>query len=407
MKILFLCQWFPPEFAPIGVMLKELGEDLSRLGHKVTVVTGFPNHPYGVVFKGYRKKLFWRESWGRLEIIRTFLYTSPKKNLISRLLNFLTFTLSSAISLLFLPKQDCLFIVSPPLTLGVVGIFIRIIKGSPYILDVQDIYPDAAISMGIVRSRIIISFLKFLEKFVYRYAKYIGVISEGFYDNIRQKGIDSKKIEVIPNWIDINEIVPLPRLNDFSKENELNNKYTVLYSGTIGVISGAEIMLEVAQLMRKYSDILFLFVGEGNAKDKIEKNASDRELKNMKFLPFQPREKLSSVQSSSNVSVITLHPGMGLSSVPSKVLGYMAAARPILASVDKNSDTAKLIRKARCGKIVKPGDCEEIAKGILYFRNNPEVCKIYGRNGREFLEKNLSRKYITEKYERLFLKSVS
>ncbi len=402
MNIMIICQWFPPEYAPIGVMLHELAEDLSSKGHALTVITGFPNYPSGVLFDRFKKSLFTEETVNGVRIIRCYLYTSPKKTVTRRILNYLTFAVTSFIAAMRLKDHDLLFMVSPPLSNGAIAILLKKWKGLRYVFNVQDLYPDAAISSRIIRNRLLIRILRKTEARIYRSADRITVISEGFKENLIGKGIPPSKISVLNNWLDTGEIAPLPRNNDFSRQQGLTGKFVVLYSGTIGLISGAELLLTCAERLAVREDILLLFVGDGIAKKGIADEARKRGLRNVKFLPLQPREVLSQVQSSSDVSVVTLRRGTGRTSVPSKVLGYMAAARPIVASVDPDSDTKKLVEQADCGICVEPEDADAVTMAILELYRDRHRAVLLGRNGRDFIVRNCDRKAMTAQYEALF-----
>jgi len=403
MKILIICQLFPPEYAPIGIMIKELADDLTVKGHNVTVVTGFPNHPHGILFPDYKKSLFNMERVAGITLIRCYLYTSPKKTFFRRLLTYLTFAVFSFIAVMRLERQDVLFIVSPPLTNGLIALAIKKLKDLNFVFNVQDIYPDVAISTGVIKNQLLIQFLKKLELKIYDAASSIAVISEGFKKNLIIKGVSVSKIRVIYNWIDTNEITLIHKDNKFARKYGLTNKFVILYSGTIGMISGADILLDCAEKLVYMKDILFLFVGEGIVKERIKEDAEKRQLKNVQFLPFQPREILSDVQSSADVSVVTLLKGKGKTSVPSKVLGYMAAARPVVASVDSDSDTRIMIEKADCGICVDAEDAQGLTEAIIQLYNDRNRAETLGRNGRNYLVLSCDRKTITAQYEELFL----
>jgi len=402
-KLLFICQWFPPEYAPIGIMLKELAEDMIKHGHTVTVITGFPNHPAGVLFKGYRKRLFFKEIINGIRVIRCYLYTSFRKTFLHRIANFISFGATSFVTALLLDKKDLLFIVSPPLSNGLIALLLRQMKGLRFVFNVQDLYPDVAISTGVIRNRLLIRILKIIELFVYRGAERVAVISEGFKKNLLIKGVPNSKIQIICNWLDTCEIYPVSRNNEFARNHGLTEKFVVLYSGTIGMVSGAEIIIECAEKLRRYGDILFLFVGEGVVKEAIVEKARVTGLDNIKFLSFQPREILSQVQSSADVSIVTLSKGKGKTSVPSKVLGYMAAARPVIASVDPDSDTWQLIEGAGCGICVDPEDVQGLSMAIESLYHDRERARLLGRHGRDFLKSNCDRNIITSHYEKLFV----
>ncbi|MRR10384.1 glycosyltransferase WbuB, partial [bacterium] len=322
LRILIICQYFPPEVAPIGVMMKELAADLAAAGHRVTVVTGFPNHPRGIVFAGYRRRLFQREMADGIRVIRCYMHVSPRRSVLARILGYLSFGLSALSAALRLPRHDAVLLPSPPLTNGALALALRLIRGWPYVYNVQDIFPDAAITAGIITKPAVIGALRRFERCIYRRAGRIAVISEGFRANLIAKGVPAGKIELIHNWLDAAEIAPQPRDNEFSGRHGLNGRFVVLYSGTIGLISGAEILVDCARRLSGCRDILFLFVGEGVTKETIVRMAEQQHLSNMRFLPFQERELLPQVQSSADVSVVTLKRGMGRTSVPSKILGY-------------------------------------------------------------------------------------
>lgn len=398
-RIALICQYSPPEVAPIGFMISELAHDLVLAGHDVTIFTGFPNHPAGKLFPGYSNQLRGRTEY-RVDgvlIRRNWLYISYSKSVISRVLNYGTFALTTLVSTIR-QKHDVYFIVSPPLTNIFIGFVLRLF-GRRYVLNVQDIYPDAAVATGILRSRMLIRALYMFERLAYRLAERVTVISNGFVRNLLAKGVPLNKIAVIPNWIDPDEIHPVSHDNEFSRKNGLNERFVVLYSGTIGLVSGAEIVLDMAGNLATDEDVLVMMVGEGVVKARIEEAAVARGLKNMRFAPFQPREILSEVLSSASVGLVTLLTGHGGNSVPSKILGYLAAGRPVIVSVDPGSDTWEFIQEAQCGLCVPPGDPVALAGAVRTLRDDPLLADRLGANGRAFLVENLHRRVITAKYE--------
>ena len=269
--------------------------------------------------------------------------------------------------------------------------------GRRYVLNIQDIHPDATIATGMVRNRLLIAILRLIEHLAYRFASRISVISEGFKRNLIAKGVPARKIVVIPNWIDTDAITPQPQDNPFAREVGTAGRFTALYSGTIGLVSGAEIVLDVAAALAG-SDIALLMVGEGQVKSRIEQQAAERSLGNLRFAPFQPRERLPDVLSTASVGLVTLLPGHGANSVPSKILGYLSAARPVIASVDRGSDTWNFVQEARCGLCVPPGDPLALADAIRRLHADPELCTRLGRQGRMYLETHLRRQVITRRY---------
>ena len=175
-----------------------------------------------------------------------------------------------------------------------------------------------------------------------------------------------------------------------------------MYAGTIGYVSGAEVVLETAARLAGNRDVKFVFVGDGPLVENLKREARERCPGNAIFVPFQDRSLLSEVQAAADVSLVTMNKGKGHFSVPSKVLAYMAAGRPIVASVDDNTETAEQIRRANCGMVVPAGDAQALSEAITRLHDSPELCAELGVNGRSYLEQNLNRKTGLEKYLRVF-----
>ena len=405
MKLTLVSQWFPPEQAPIGYMIKELAEALASDGHDVTIITGFPNHPSGIVFGGYRKKWVLQEKIGNVRIIRVWLATSGSRTALMRILTFLTFTVTSAWALMTCTKPQLIFAVFQPLSVGITLPVLARLKGAKLILNVQDLHPDVPIELGMIRNPILIRILKTIERIGYTQASGLAVICDSFKEHCADRGAKQEDIEVIPNWIDLDEIKPRDKNNAFRRSLGLNDDhFVVLYAGTVGWISGAGIMIDVAHRLRDSENIRVVFVGEGPLVPELKKRTEELALENVIFSPFQSREVLDQVQAMSDVSIVSLTGGKGRASVPSKVLGYMAAGRPVLASVDPDSETARIIMRADCGWVVEPDNSDKLAELISSIQGDTELelRQRLGENGREFLEKYYARDAVTNKYIEFF-----
>jgi len=407
MNITIVTQWFPPEHAPIGYMLQELGDELARQGHHVTVITGFPNHPRGVVFDGFTKCWLKKETLGDVEVLRTWLFTSPSRSLLSRANTFLTFTATSLWTLLRHTKPDVIFGVFQPLTVGLSLTLAKALKASRLVLNVQDLHPDALVSMGVLKNRGVVALFRRLETFGYRHADALVVISEGFRAHVIQRGAEPNRVVVIGNWIDTDA------LKCEEPDNEVratlgasDGTFLVLYAGTIGYASGAEVLVDAARLLATEPTIRIAFVGEGPLIPTLKMRVESADLHNVSFLPFQPREKVPRVQASCDVAVVSLRPGHGRLSVPSKILGYMAAGRAVVASVDSGSETAELVEAACCGIVVPAGDAVALSDALRSLRDDPVRRAQFGNNGREYAAKHCSKGVTTRRYAE-FLSTVA
>lgn len=399
LHILLVTQWFPPEQAPVGHMMLELARSLVQHGHQVTVITGFPNHPEGRVFGGYSKRLILKEEIDSIQVWRVWLATSPKRTKLNRMLTFLSFTVSSSLVFLFAAKCDIVFAVLQPLSVGPFLSAVCRIKRAKLVFNVQDLHPDVPIDLGLIRNQLMIWFLRRIERFTYRHCNAVTTICEGFRNHIRSKRSAADSVYVIPNWIDTEAVRPQCRLTPFRKELGLNEEHIVcLFAGTVGHVSGADVLLDAAERLRTIKHIRFLFVGEGPIVPQLKESVARRGLSNVLFRGFQPRERLSEVQSTSDISLVTLKHGKGTHSVPSKVLGYMAAGRPIVASVHEDSETARQIRSADCGLVVPSEEAAALADAIKSLADNKATCDRLGRNGRTFVEHELAMDRVLERY---------
>lgn len=404
-SVLFLSQWFPPEHAPMGYMLKELAENLAAQGWEVEVVTGFPNHPSGKVQAPYVKQRILREMIGNIKITRLWLYTSETRSFISRALNFLSFVLSSFFYLLSCKKPNLVFAVLQPLPLGATLTLLAKLRGFKLIFNVQDLHPDVLVDLGLIKSKPVIKALKWIEQTAYRQADGLAVICQGFKTHVEQHGA-SGSIAVIPNWIDIDEIKPQPEQGLLVRQMARipSHAAVVLYAGTIGHVSGAQVVVQAAKLAASNSNLHWLFVGDGPLLPQLQQLA--QELPNVHFLPFQPRELLPAVQNCATISMVSLLPGKGTFSVPSKVLGYMAAGKAVVASVDVQSETGRLVQRAECGVVVEPGSPQALLQAVEQLLSNPQGMFIAGANGRQHLEQHYSRTQVCAQYADFFQQTI-
>jgi colanic acid biosynthesis glycosyl transferase WcaI len=399
-KVLITTQVFPPEVHPSSVMVGELAEHLARQGMAVTVAAGYPHHPYGRLYNGFRKKWLSIETQNGCRVVRGWHLINPSRAMIPRALVMASQCAMFILGALNGNRPDIVISYGPPLIGPLTSGLIARANRAKLINVTCDIYPDILLEMGKLKNPGLIQAVRKLERLIYRVSDRIVVPSEGFRRTLTQeKGLDPEKVVMIPNWLNGQDIVPMNRENSWRREMGIGlANFVILYAGTIGLVSGAEVVIEAARRLKDYPEILFLMVGAGHAKDRIKREVRNCGLQNLRFLPFQPRRRLSEVQAAADVSLVTLAPGRGKTSVPSKVLGYMAAARPVIAAVDEYCDTAKLIKKAECGLVKPPGKGEELAEAVLYYYQHPEAREIAGVNGRWFFLKHFEKEVVLKRY---------
>lgn len=399
MKILFMAQCYAPEEVSGAVMVTELATDLAKRGHRVTVVTGAPNYPQGRVFKGYRNGLYNVETLDGVRVIRTWSYISPSKKFWARLFHYGTYCATAFYGGLFAGPPDVIASYSPPLPLGLTACLLSRIFHVPWLLQLEDLYPDAAIAAGVMTNIKVINFFLGLEKSLYRNAQRISVISKNFQQALLAKGIQNSKIEIIPVWADPDEVRPMQKQNAFRREHGLDDKFVVMYAGNIGLTSCLEDVLHAAEILQGQKNIQFVIVGEGIKKESLEAESQAKQLKNILFLPFQPRELFPEMLAAADLGLVTLNAGAALSSLPSKIFNVMASARPILAVTPPGSEITQIVEEAGCGWNIPPGSPEKLAEAIVQLMDRESAVIQMGQNGRACLEKNYSRNHCVDDYE--------
>ena len=404
LRIMLLTQYYKPESVGPAIWLGELTADLVARGHHVTVLTSFPNHPAGVIFPEYRGRIFQRELIDGVDVIRTWIYATPGKAFWPRVANFGSFVGSSLIEGLFATRSpDVIYAILPPLPLGVTAIALGYVKRARVVVNVQDIHPQIAVALGVLRNPLAIRCFEAMERWIYRYSDGIVVIAEGFRDNLVSKGVPREKVFVVPNWADPGFIRPGPLNSEMRREWEVGEKFTVVYSGGLTHNSNLEPVIDAATLLRG-EPFLFVIVGEGARKKVLEKSVRQRGLSNVKFYPFEPLERYPLVLTAADMNLVTLNARASLSSVPSKIYKMLASGRPIMAVASQGTEIYQLLQAARCGFCVEPDNPEGFVRTVRYAAAHREEIESMGRNGRLYLEKNLSRQICTGRIERVLCK---
>jgi len=405
-RILILTEAFPPEIRSASHLLYELAESLVEKGFKVTVITRFPKDYINKIDKKYRGKLFSREKMGRINVIRlnsfSFLRHIPLIRGLSQFILSGLLVIGGIVS----GRQDIILTYSPPLPLGISAYLLGKIKKAPFIFNVQDIFPQSVIDLGLLKSKILIKISELMEKYIYKKACFITVHSEGNRENVINKGVNPEKVIIIHNWVDTDLIKPNKNQdNNFRRKINLSSKFVVSFAGVMGFAQGLDIVISCAELLKLYKDILFLLVGDGVKKEGLMKKTKDMQLNNIKFLPPQPKEIYPSILYASDICLVTLDKSVKTPVVPAKLLNIMASGCPVVASMNLKGDAPKIIRDAKCGYCVEADDTDGFSKAILKLYNNPKLRDEFGMNGRKYVVEHFSRKVCIGKYEKLFLRT--
>ena len=392
MRVLLLSNYYYPEEIGAGIWVTQLAQDLKARGHDVTVVTSFPSYPLGQILDGYRNRLADRESVDGIDVIRTFTYATPSKSFWARCAGFGAFCLSAAPGYLrWRSRVDVVYAILPPLPLGITAWAIAKASGAKLVINVQDIYPDIAVALNYLTNPAAVALFRAMERWIYRRADKIVVLSEGFRQNLLGKGVPASKLHVAPNWADPDQIVPGPPDNSFRRETGANGELLVIYSGGLTHNAELEPVIDAAAQLRDLP-IRFAMVGEGVQKQALRSRVEAARLDNVGFYPFQPLERYGEVLAAADVTLVALSSAATFASVPSKIYKQMAAGRPIIAITSQESELSALIMDAQCGVVVPPGDSQRLASVLRRALDQRGAFAEMGRSGRVYLERNCSRK---------------
>jgi colanic acid biosynthesis glycosyl transferase WcaI len=402
MKVLVITDYFPPEIGGASHLMSDLSVELYHRGNEVSVATGMPRYNMPKTPIEYRHKVRMWESYQGVQVIRTIGFPTYGRIPLVRALSHFFSSLAHLLSGLAAPRPDVTFVLSPPLTDGLAAYILRRMRRGKFILNVQDIFPQNAIDLGIMRNRWVIRVFTAIERFVYRKADAIVVHSEGNRQFlIKRKNVPPEKIFTIPNWVNTDNMSSGAQDNEFRAKHNLNGQFVATFAGVMGWSQGLDSIVEAANHLRDINDVLFLLVGEGVEKPKLQESVKQLGLKNVKFLPMQSREEYAQLLQASDACFVTLHKDVKTPVVPSKILSIMAASRPIVAALPLDGDGARLIKEAECGLCVLVGDSRALAESVRRLSIDPSLARQLGNNGRMVVESQYSLNVCLAKYESL------
>jgi colanic acid biosynthesis glycosyl transferase WcaI len=397
MHVLLLGLNYHPDKLGNAPLMVGICEGLVRRGHRVTVVCAFPHHETGRIEPPYRGKLFQRDSHNGVDILRTYIY-APEGGTVAKMANYASFTAAALAAASTVRDVDVIFTPSPPLTLGLVDHTLATTRRIPFVYNLQDLFPEAAVRLGVLTNPWMIRGFEHLEHFVYRSANRLAVISEGFRRYLLNKGVPDEKIAVIPNYTDTDFIKPQAE-STFRRELNLDDRFVVQFSGRMGYSQGLETVTEAWKMLQDLPDLHLMMVGDGQAKQALERDLAP--FRNVTLLPTQPRERLPDLLAAADVGLAPLKKGMAGTSVPSKIFGIMASGRPVVTGVDPGSDTDEMIGAADCGVVTPPEDAAALAQAIRTLHADRARARQMGENARSYVERHHSQQVTVERYERL------
>jgi colanic acid biosynthesis glycosyl transferase WcaI len=402
MRILLLTTHFPPELTGNAPLLGELCEDLVAYGHQVKVLAGPAEHNVGELDRRYRRPGLCRERLAGAPVVRVNGLPFGGSRWAHRLFVLVWFPIIASVAGLFMGKADVILCPSPPMWLGITARLLAMVRRVPYVYVVQDLWPDAPILLGLVRSKPVICVLRWLEQRVYRGARRVVTITEAMARRLVELRVPPTKIDTIQNWIDV-DFFAAERSADGPLRTEIGAgaaDVVVLYSGNMGRSHPVDLVVEAARVLRDRKGMHYALIGAGAGLLPAQEVKRQAQLETVHFLPFQPRESLPRVLADADIAVVTLRGGMGAFSLPSRMYMFMAAGLPIVGSFDADSGAAALLRGSGCGLLVAPDDREALAAALARLADDPALRRQLGQAGRDYVNRNCRREAATASYEK-------
>jgi colanic acid biosynthesis glycosyl transferase WcaI len=401
-KILYVSQYFPPEMGAPAARVAELSRYWAQEHHEVTVLTGFPNHPTGKVPAEYRRKfrrLIAREKTSGVNVVRTWLLPFPNRRTYERILSYSSFCLSAAVTGLFTERPDVVIASSPQLLVGLSGWWLARRKRARFIFEVRDLWPESLAAVGVGNTdSIVYRSLARIAGFLYRASDHVVVVTPAFKEYLVQHWqVAPEKISGIENGVEAELFSPRTE-SALRFELGAERKFVVSYIGTMGNAHGLETLVEVAaQLQNSAPNILFLLVGEGAEKEHLVSLVRSRGLTNLRFVDQQSREKIPAHICASDACLVLLKKNEIFKTViPSKMLEFMACARPVILGVE--GQARKILNDAQAGICIEPGNPSALAKAVLRLAGDEQLGQTLGRNGRRHVLQHFSRRQTAMAY---------
>ena len=407
MKILYVSQYFPPEMGAPAARAAELAYHWLQAGHEVSVLTGFPNHPTGVVPDEWRsrlRRLAYKEKVGRVDVYRTWLWPLPNRKAHERMRNYSSFCVSAALRGLALPRPDVIIATSPQILVGLAGWWIAFSRRIPFVFEVRDLWPESLIAVGVGREDSLLhQAVGAVARLLYDHSDHIVVVTPAFKDRlIEHWRVPAERISVVENGVETELFAPSESAGDQKrKELGLEGKFVASYIGTMGNAHGLETLLDAAAtLQAQKSKVCFLLIGEGAEKERIKGLAQSRELRNVVFLDQQPREDIPAFIAASDACLVLLKKTDVFKTViPTKMLEFMSCARPVILGVE--GQARQIVEDAGAGVVIEPENSADLVRAVLRLDEDRELGASLGKRGREYILENFSRARTAEKYLRV------
>lgn len=409
MHILFLTQYFPPEMGATQNRLSYLAKSLTGRGHDVTVLTALPNYPEGRIFDRYRGHLLMEERTDGMRIVRVWCYATQSKGLLPRMLNYFSFMLASLLlGTLRMGRPDVMLVDSPPLFLGLSALPMKWILGSKFVFNVADLWPEAAVAMGVIQNRFLIKTATAFEELIYRHSDLITGATRGIIQNI-QRRMPKKPVVLLTNGAELTALGPQHRdRSELRRSLAGEAKFVVGYAGLHGLAHRLETMLEAAARLAWNSDIVFLLFGDGPEKAALVERAGRLGLQNVKFYAPLPKNQIAEIISLFDVALVPLRDlPLFRGYLPSKLFEAMGLGTPVICSTPIPGEAQAIVDESGGGIVTRAENAEEMADAIVQLYRQPALRQQMGAAAKEYVKRFYNRATIAANFERVLSKLVA
>lgn len=336
-----------------------------------------------------------------VSVIRTAVYAAPNAGFVRRLLDHLSFTVSSVFATAAVRSADVVITECPPLFTGLAGLFISKMIGARHVFHVADLWPDSAVALGALRDRRIITAASWLAHFIYRHTDLITVSANGQRDRLIAQGVPADKIVHLANGVDVRRFEPARADGSFRRANGLDGEFVVLYHGTHGAAHGLDTVLDAARRLlddREGTQVRFVLMGGGAERQRLVDRKEREGISNVIFVEPVPREQMPAILNEIDVGLVHLRRVPVFEGVqPSKLFEFMATARPVLLAVA--GEARAIVERAECGVCVTPESADELAAAVQEMKRAPDRLRAMGENGRRYVERFFSRDVLARSWD--------
>jgi colanic acid biosynthesis glycosyl transferase WcaI len=404
-RILYISQYFPPEMGAPSARASELARHWAAAGHQVSVLTGFPNHPTGFVPAEWRRRLRRlpsHENVAGVTVYRTWLWPLPNRKGHERMRNYASFCISAGLRGLTLPRPDVIIASSPQLLVGLSGWWLAFTRQIPFVFEVRDLWPESLIAVGVGGENSLLHHtLAAIANSLYQRADRIVVVTGAFKDHlIRHWRVPAEKIDIVENGVEADLFAPANCNSVSALRMRLGaeSRFLVCYIGTMGMAHGLETLLDAAKkLQAENPAVLFVLIGEGAERERLQQLAVYRGITTVRFLDQQAREHIPAFISAGDVCLVLLKKTDVFKTViPTKMLEFMSCARPVILGVQGQAQD--ILERAGAGLSIEPENAQALASAINQLASNRDLARTLGENGRKYIQENFSRANTARKY---------